>query len=67
MGVPFREPWDSVPWGAFRPEPLLTLWDDEIFDDLSEQVGTVYVGMDSVALLAPTPDEAMQWLTRRAR
>ncbi|WP_159038194.1 hypothetical protein [Streptomyces sp. WM6386] len=56
-----------MPWGAFRPEPLLTLWDDEIFDDLSEQVGTVYVGMDSVALLAPTPDEAMQWLTRRAR
>ncbi|MFJ2232974.1 SUKH-3 domain-containing protein [Streptomyces sp. NPDC087859] len=67
VGVPFREPWDSMPWGEFRPEPLLALWDDEIFDDLSEQVGTVYVGMDSVALLAPTPDEAMQWPTRRAR
>ncbi|MDN3024790.1 SUKH-3 domain-containing protein [Streptomyces sp. S.PB5] len=89
VGVPFREPWDSMPWGEFRLDPLMALWDDEIFDDLSEQAGTylypvgmvdrrnqylgiaetgeVYVGMDSVALLAPTPDEAMQRLTRRVR
>lgn len=89
VGIPFREPWDSMPWGEFRLDPLLALWDDEIFDDLSEQAGTylypigmidrrnqylgiaedgaVYVGMDSVALLAPTPDEAMQRLTRRVR
>lgn len=89
VGIPFREPWDSMPWGEFRLDPLLALWDDEIFDDLSEQAGTylypigmvdrrnqylgiaedgaVYVGMDSVALLAPTPDEAVQRLTRRVR
>jgi hypothetical protein len=89
VGIPFREPWDSMPWGEFRLDPLLALWDDEIFDDLSEQAGTylypvgmvdrrnqylgiaedgaVYVGMDSVALLAPTPDEAVQRLTRRIR
>lgn len=89
VGIPFREPWDSMPWGEFRLDPLLALWDEEIFDDLSEQAGTylypigmvdrrnqylgiaedgaVYVGMDSIALLAPTPDEAMQRLTRRVR
>jgi hypothetical protein len=89
VGIPFREPGDSMPWGEFRLDPLLALWDDEIFDDLSEQAGTylypigmidrrnqylgiaedgaVYVGMDSVALLAPTPDEAVRRLTRRVR
>lgn len=87
--IPFREPWNAMPWRDFRLDSLLALWDREIFDDLSEQAGTylypigmvdrrnqylgiaedgaVYVGMDSVALFAPTSDEAMQRLTRRVR
>ncbi|MDX3751161.1 SUKH-3 domain-containing protein [Streptomyces sp. AK08-02] len=89
VGVPHREPRDSMPWGEFRLDPLLAMWDDEILDDLSEQAGTylypvgmidrtnqyvgvaedgaVYVGMDSVRLLAATPDEAMAEMTRKIR
>jgi hypothetical protein len=89
VGIPYREPRDSMPWGEFRLDPLLAMWDDEILDDLSEQAGTylypvgmidrtnqylgvaedgaVYVGMDSVRLLAATPDEALKELTRRIR
>jgi hypothetical protein len=29
--------------------------------------GAVYSGMDSVRLLAPTPDHALEWLTRTTR
>ncbi|MGW3653336.1 SUKH-3 domain-containing protein [Streptomyces sp. NPDC000878] len=89
VGIPHREPRDSMPWGEFRLDPLLAMWDDEILDDLSEQAGAylypvgmidrtnqhvgiaedgaVYVGMDSVRLLATTPDQALQELTRRIR
>ncbi|MFF5494660.1 SUKH-3 domain-containing protein [Streptomyces aquilus] len=89
VGIPIREPWNAMPWREFRFDPLLALWDDEIFDDLSDQAGkclypigmvdrrnqylgiaedgAVYIGMDSVALFAPTSDEAMQRLTRRRR
>ncbi|MGY0069160.1 SUKH-3 domain-containing protein [Streptomyces sp. QTS137] len=87
VGVPYRGPWDSMPWMEFSLDPLLAFWDAEIIDDLAEQAGVdlypigmrdrgnqhlamaedgaVYAGMDSVWLLAPTPDEAMQRLTRR--
>ncbi|MFJ5998134.1 SUKH-3 domain-containing protein [Streptomyces sp. NPDC092370] len=87
VGVPYREPWDSMPWMEFSLDPLLAVWDAEIIDDLAEQAGadlypigmrdrgnqylamaedgSVYAGMDSVWLLAPTPDEALQKLTSR--
>jgi hypothetical protein len=87
VGVPYREPWDSMPWMEFTLDPLLAFWDAEIIDDLAEQAGvdlypigmrdrgnqylamaedgSVYAGMDSVRLPAPTPDEAMQKLTSR--
>ncbi|EFL34246.1 conserved hypothetical protein [Streptomyces viridochromogenes DSM 40736] len=87
VGVPYREPWDSMPWMEFSLDPLLALWDAEIIDDLAEQAGvdlypigmrdrgnqhlalaedgSVYAGMDSVWLLAPTPDEALRRLTGR--
>jgi len=87
--IPFRGPWNAMPWREFRCDPLLALWDDEILKDLSEQAGaylypigmidrrsqyllmaqdgSVYVGMDSVAVLAATPGEAVATLTRRVR
>ncbi|WP_328411542.1 SUKH-3 domain-containing protein [Streptomyces violaceus] len=87
VGVPYREPRDSMPWMQFSLDPLLAIWDGEIIDDLAEQAGVelypigmrdrgnqhlamaedgaVYAGMDSVWLLAPTPDEALQRLTSR--
>lgn len=39
VGVPYREPWDSMPWMEFSLDPLLALWDAEIIDDLAEQAG----------------------------
>ncbi|MDN0193719.1 SUKH-3 domain-containing protein [Streptomyces sp. S.PNR 29] len=85
VGVPYRAPWDAMPWMEFSLDPLPAFWDAEIIDDLAEQVGAdlypigmrdcgnqhlamaedgaVYAGMDSVWLLAPTPDEALQRLT----
>ena len=87
VGVPYRAPWDSMPWMQFSLDPLLAIWDGEIIDDLAEQAGVelypigmrdrgnqhlamaedgaVYAGMDSVWLLAATPDEALQRLTSR--
>ena len=89
VGVPYRDPWDTMPWMEFSLDPLLAFWDGEIIDDLAEQAGVdlypigmrdrgnqclamaedgaVYAGMDSVWLLAPTPDEALQRLASRIR
>ena len=89
VGVPYRDPWDAMPWMEFSLDPLLAFWDEEIIDDLAEQAGvdlypigmrdrgnqylamaedgSVYAGMDSVWLLAPTPDEALQRLASRIR
>jgi hypothetical protein len=89
VGVPYREPWDSMPWMQFRLDPVLAMWDTEIMDDLADQAGVelfpigvrdrgnqylamaedgaIYAGMDSVWLLAPTPDEALQQLAGRIR
>ncbi len=89
VGVPYREPRDSMPWMEFSLDPLLAFWDAEIIDDLAEQAGvdlypigmrdrgnqhlamaedgSVHAGMDSVWLLAPTPDEALRKLTNRVQ
>ncbi|MFE9765759.1 SUKH-3 domain-containing protein [Streptomyces sp. NPDC005808] len=40
VGIPYREPWESMPWGEFRLDPLLALWEDEVLEDLSDQAGT---------------------------
>ncbi|MFJ8188365.1 SUKH-3 domain-containing protein [Streptomyces sp. NPDC096094] len=87
--VPYRDPWDAMPWRDFSLDPLLAFWDVEIIEDLAEQAdvdlypigmrgrrhthlmmaadGSVYEGMDQVWLLAPTPDRAMEHLTRQIR
>jgi hypothetical protein len=87
VGLPYREPSDSMPWMEFSLDPLLAIWDAEIIDDLAEQAGvdlypigmrdrgnqhlamaedgSVYAGMDSIWLLAPTADEALQRLASR--
>ncbi|MFE2282128.1 SUKH-3 domain-containing protein [Streptomyces sp. NPDC059454] len=39
VGVPHRDPSDSMPWMEFSLDPLLAIWDAEIIDDLAEQAG----------------------------
>ncbi|MFH9851939.1 SUKH-3 domain-containing protein [Streptomyces althioticus] len=40
LGVPHRDPADSMPWMEFSLDPLAAMWDAEIIDDLAEQAGT---------------------------
>lgn len=87
--MPYRDPWNSMPWREFSLDPLLAFWDVEIIEGLAEQAGvdlypigmrdrrnahltmaadgSVYEGMDQVWLLAPTPDQAIERLTRQIR
>ncbi|THC56860.1 SUKH-3 domain-containing protein [Streptomyces cellulosae] len=39
LGVPHRDPADSMPWMEFSLDPLAAMWDAEIIDDLAEQAG----------------------------
>ncbi|MFE1507968.1 SUKH-3 domain-containing protein [Streptomyces sp. NPDC058726] len=39
VGVPHRDPSDSMPWMEFSLDPLPAIWDAEIIDDLAEQAG----------------------------
>ncbi|MEU2778985.1 SUKH-3 domain-containing protein, partial [Streptomyces sp. NPDC007162] len=41
VGIPCRNPLDTMPWMDFRLDPLLAMWDAEVLDDLGEQAGTV--------------------------
>ncbi|RDD84382.1 SUKH-3 domain-containing protein [Streptomyces parvulus] len=39
LRVPYRDPWDAMPWTEFSLDPLLAFWDTEIIEDLSDRAG----------------------------
>jgi hypothetical protein len=39
VGLPYREPSDSMPWMEFSLDPLLAIWDAEVIHDIAERAG----------------------------